>query len=103
MTLKSLKLDSVALFRLTFIYNVYEVVGQNEGYAFAFESEFFLKMAQNVTEIDVKQLPGFLHHYIIGMSVGYSENVCRDTVTGAAQSEFLDSFVQRHFCLIVIL
>lgn len=93
MTLKSLKFDCVTLFRLTFIDNVYEVIGQNKGYTLTSESEFLFKMTQNMTEVDVKQLSGFLDHYIVGMPVGYSKNVGRDTITGAAQSELLNSFV----------
>lgn len=54
MILKSLKLGSVSFLRLTLIYNVYEVIGQDEGYSFASESEFLLKVTQNVTKIDVK-------------------------------------------------
>lgn len=54
MILKSLKLGSVSFLRLTLIYDMYEVIGQNEGYTFASESEFFFKVAQNVTEIDMK-------------------------------------------------
>lgn len=72
MTLKSLKFGSVSFLRLALVYNVHEVVGQNEGYSFASESEFLFEVAQNVTEIHVKQLPSLLDHYIVGVSVGYS-------------------------------
>lgn len=71
MILKSLKFGSVSFLRLTFIYDMYEIIGQNEGYSFASESEFLLKVTQNMTKIDMKQLPSLLNHYIIRMSVGY--------------------------------
>lgn len=83
MTLKSLKLGGVSLLRLALVYNVHEIIGQNEGHSFASESELLLEVAQNVTEVDVKQLPGLLNHYIVGMSIGYSENVGRDAITRA--------------------
>jgi len=103
MTLKSLKFSGVSLLRLTLVYNVHEVIGQNEGHTFAPEAKLLLEVAQNVTEIHVKQLPGLLDHYIVGMSVGYSENVCRDAITRAAQSKFFDGLVQRRLRVIVIL
>lgn len=92
----------MTLLGLSLIYNVHEVIGQDEGYALASESEFLLEVAQYVAEINVKQLPGLLDHYIVGMPVGYSENVRRDAIARAAQSEFLDSLVQRRFRVIVV-
>lgn len=47
-----------------------------------------------MAKVDMKQLAGFLDHYVIGMPVGYSEDVSRDTVAGTAQRELLDSLVQ---------
>lgn len=81
MTLKSLKLSGVSFLRLALVYNVHKVIGQYEGHSFASESKLLLEVAQNVTEVDMKQLPGLLNHYIVGMSVGYSENVRRDAIT----------------------
>lgn len=103
MTLKPLKLGGVSLLRLALVYNVHEVIGQNEGHSFASESELLLEMAQDVTEIDVKQLPGLLDHYIVGMSVGYSKDVRRDAITRAAQCKFFDGLVQCRFRVVVIL
>lgn len=102
MTLKSLKFDRMTLLRLTLIDNVYEVISQNEGYTFTSESEFLFEMTQNMAEVDVKQLPGFLNHYIVGMPVGYSKNVGRDTITGAAQGELLNSLVQCRLRMVMI-
>lgn len=102
-TLKSLKLGGVSLLRLALVYDVHKVVGQNEGHSFASESELLLEVPQNVTEIYVKQLSGLLDHYIVRVSVGYSENIRGDAVTRAAQSELLDGLVQRRFRVIVVL
>lgn len=103
MILKSLKFGSVSFLRLTFIYDVYEIVGQNEGYSFTSESKFLLKMTQNVTEIDMKQLSSLFNHYIVRMSVGYPKNVRCYAVTCATQGKFFDRFVQRCFRVVVIL
>lgn len=43
--LKSLKFKCVTLFRLTLIYDMYEVIGENEGHALTSETEFLLEMA----------------------------------------------------------
>lgn len=42
--------------RFAFVDDIDEIVGQHEWHTLTTDAEFFLKVAKNVTEIDVEQL-----------------------------------------------
>ena len=104
MILESLELNCLAaLLRLALVYHMHEIVRQHERHAFTPEPEFLFKMSKYVAKINVEQLAGLLHHYIIRMSICDPEYVSGHAITGATQSELFDCPVQRGLGMVVIL
>lgn len=100
--LKPLKLERLAFLRLALIYYMDEIVGQHERHSLPSDTELLFEVTQDMTKVHVKQLAVLLHHDIVRVAIGDTENVSCDAITGTAQREFLDGFVQRRFRVVMV-
>ena len=74
-----------------------KVLGKHEWYSFSSDTKFLFEMSQEVSKINVKDLPIFADHYIIRMSVANAKNECGDTITSTAQSKSLNRLFKLSF------
>lgn len=52
-----------------------EILGEDEGHAFAVEAELFLEMPQKVAKVDVEDLAVLINHDIVGVAVADAQDL----------------------------
>ena len=83
--------------------NVHEVRCENEGHRLPVHAQLLLPVAQEMTEVDVEQIASLGHHYVIVVSVAYSQDVRGHAVAGAGVHEFLAGFFQIVLAVVLLL